>query len=49
MVRNFEQEWGKPEKFLVEEREDLNRRSIEQSLRSAKTANQLNSTREPLR
>ena len=35
-MREFNYLWGKLQEFLVEEREDVNARSIEQSLRSEK-------------
>ena len=36
VMREFDYLWGKLQEFLVEEREDVNPRSIEQSLRSPK-------------
>ena len=38
--RDFDFLWGRLQEFLVEEREDLNARSIEQSLRNPKKVNQ---------
>ena len=36
VIREFDNLWGKLQEFLAEEREDVNARSIEQSLRSPK-------------